>query len=103
MSTRKYRGTVLDSGHCHIFPERFFSASPFGVSIRVEGSGHMSSGECRRLAGFLLEAAEWCDRRNDLTDRLMKASAQEAAALVERTGREVEGGESEYRVAAASR
>jgi len=48
----------------------------------------MSSGECRRLAGFLLEAAEWCDQRNDLTDRLMKASAQEAAAMLEDLVRE---------------
>lgn len=81
--SNSYSGTLLDSGHCYIWPERVYPSSPLGVAIRVEGSRNMDTQECRRLAAFLLQAADFCDRSNTRVERLKAASHADAAALLD--------------------
>lgn len=58
-------GLVVDFGHCVTEITEMFEGHGLGVLLRPDGSGFMLPSECRRLAEFLIEAAEWLESRDN--------------------------------------
>jgi hypothetical protein len=61
---RMYRGKVFDVGHAWAEIRSAIEGSYVGVEIHPTDTRVMSPNECRRMATFLLLAADWCEKRN---------------------------------------
>jgi hypothetical protein len=60
-----YCGKLFDVGQATATIERVFKNSLLGVNIAPQDSGVLSPWACRKLAVFLLEAADWCEKQNE--------------------------------------
>lgn len=57
-------GKVFDAGHAWAEIRSVFLDGYLGVEIHPEGSRVLLPDECRRLATFLILAADYCEKKN---------------------------------------
>ena len=63
------RYCTCDYGPGYAVVDRVFPDSRIGVELRREASGNLNAAQCRVLAEFLTEAAEWLQKQESTDGR----------------------------------
>ena len=62
--TKRNPSPIFDAGSCYCVIQPVFTNYDYGVHVQPEGHGTLLPGECRRLAAWLILAADRCEKLN---------------------------------------